>query len=152
MSDDCDNKAIREIMSELQVILGDKNASVMSRVGRSMAIRWIEGKSFETPQELLEAVAKYFQDELDLTEITTVDYDESGKASLNIEGCKPCCGNLVKAKGGTPACPMSSFALTALKKMFPDLKKVQLDGIEKKLDENQNALVGICYQKLTIEI
>jgi len=146
---DDEHKAVRELFSELQAILKDKNPIYMSRVGSNLGRRYAKGKEFSSVAEAMEAIANYLKNDLKLVDEASVDKD-GDSVTLNIKGCKPCCGNLVKAKGGIPACPISSFPLTVLRKTL-DVSKVSLEGISKDKAEDGKPIVGICHQKLTYE-
>lgn len=143
-------KCVKEIVSEIQVILKDDNAKVMSRVGSNIARRWIKDKEFDSPEQLLKSLKDYLIS--DLGAIGKIDLEfNNGSATLHIAECKPCCGSLVKEKGGTPACPFSQIAVTAMNKAFRG-SKIVLEGITKTPDENGNPIVGICHQKINYDL
>ena len=150
--DENDNyKAFREILSEIQIILGEKNHTVMAKVGKNLGERWAKDKSFNTPKELLEALVTYLQDEMKVANNIHFQYIDN-RIILFIKSCKPCCGDLVQAKGGIPSCPLASMALYALRVKFPSFHRITLDRINKSIDPvTGTGVTGTCGQYLTIE-
>lgn len=147
-----------EILTEIQVILGKDNPKIMSQLGMRLGKRWGESIRDEVSsiEELIEKVADYLQNELLFAEKVEVEQNKTDKTYTLKFGsvtepdecqCILCCGNIVKQKGGVPACPMSQFvigALRAMKDKFPT-KRLQLKEIEKP------GPVGVCNQHVYIE-
>lgn len=144
-------KAFREILSEIQIILGEKTPNIMAKVGKNLGERWAKDKNFSAPYDLLEALVVYLQEEMRLASDIEINFTNN-KVSLYIKNCKPCCGDLVRSKGGVPSCPISSIALYALKMKFPSFYRITLDRINKSIDPTTGVSVtGTCEQYLTIE-
>ncbi|MFX0094190.1 MAG: hypothetical protein ACFFBD_20800, partial [Candidatus Hodarchaeota archaeon] len=151
-------KPFFEILTEMQAILGKDNPKVMAQVGMRLGRKWGESVRNEVSsiEELIEKAADYLQNELMFAERVEVEHNPVDKTHTLKFGsvsnpqecqCILCCGNIVKEKGGTPACPMSQFiigALRAIKDKIPT-KHLQLKQIEKP------GPVGVCYQHVYIE-
>jgi len=134
-----------EVLAEIQYQLGDQNPAIMAKVGRSLGEKWAKElrNRPKTVRELFDMVATYLQDQLLFAEKVDVIQDENnyilkfGMPNLDnpTEDCRCilCCGNIVKQKGGVPACPMSGFVQGAYRVLKRDIeiKGIQLKEIRK---------------------
>ena len=154
-----------EILTEMQYHLGDQNPIIQAKVGRSLGERWSkelpQEKRPATIRELFDAVANYLQNELLFAEKCEV-FQDGNNYSLkfgmpNLEDpkedcrCILCCGNIVKEKGGVPACPMSGFVQGAFRVLKKDLgiKAIALKGIHKP-DPSLGIGPGVCDQHFLV--
>ncbi|MHA1168567.1 MAG: SCP2 sterol-binding domain-containing protein [Candidatus Hodarchaeales archaeon] len=146
-----------EILTEMQAILGKDNPKIMSQVGMRLGRKW--GKSIHDEvtsiEDLFERAADYLQNEMKFAEKVEVEHTDKNTHTIKFGSvtnpdecqCILCCGNIVKEKGGVPACPMSQFVIGALREVKDKLptKMLQLKGIEKP------GPVGVCNQHIYIE-
>jgi len=153
-------KPFFEVLTEIQVLLGDQNPVIMAKLGRNLGERWarkLEQRP-STVRELFDMVATYLQNGLLFAEKCEVIQEGNnyllkfGMPSQDPTAdcrCILCCENIVKAKGGIPACPISGFVQGAFRVLRQDLniKGITLREIRKAESEFGP---GICDQHFIV--
>lgn len=153
-------KPFIEVLTEIQVVLGEDNKKVMAKVGMNLGQKWAQAKKDEgmipsSVKELFNWIVDYLQNEL----VTShqVDSIQNGNVYTLKYGifdsdeyqCLLCCGAIVKKKGGKAACPVSQFAQGTTRVFKKNLKisKMQLKGIAKP----ESKKPGACDQTFIVE-
>ena len=153
-------KPFFEVLTEIQAVLGKENKKVMAKVGMNLGQKWAqmqkdEGKIPSSVRELINWIATYLQEELLFSQKVEI-IQEGNKYTLKYGifdsekyQCLLCCGNIVKHKGGEPACPVSQWMVGANRIFREDLKikSIQLEGIKKPTSKKP----GACEQTLIVE-
>lgn len=154
-------KPFFEVLTEIQAVLGKENQKIMAKVGMNIGQKWAQAKKDESKipssvRELFDWVADYLQNELFFAQEVEVIQDGNkyelkyGIFDSDDCQCLLCCGNIVKQKGGEPACPVSQLMMGAYRVFKDDLKikSIRLSGIHKPASKKP----GACDQQFIVEI
>jgi hypothetical protein len=124
-------KPVLEVLCAIQGALGEDNQKVFAKASMAQGRHW--GTSIptaQTPEDLMEKVAAYFQDSLKIAK--SIKFEKKDQEFiLQFRGCYICHGKLVKERYGiTPACAVSMFPVGALSANLK-LRNVRLKEIRK---------------------